>query len=342
MALTRIGQITGELQSVIEFSYTDGTHPVNASTKAYTGTRSWRCQSNTGAFGFALPPTTTQIKSHFFINHDGHDSTSYDPKLFDWTGSLGNDYVYWDATDSFLKLNVNGVVVDTISAASAGFSLIDTWHSVGISLYTDASAGFVSVYINGVSVLNFSGNTGTYLDTLSTADSVNIYGGWSPYAYIDDWYVDDATGEANSLPEAKRFLLSNVTSSNTSEWTNTDGDSINNYTYVDDIPNDGDTSYVSAASSGLKDDFGIAGITVPSGYKIDAAIPVAVTKNTQPGPEIKLYTYDGTTFQVGDSQSLSTIFSLISERQPLQPDGSSWDEINFDAIKVGIESGGTY
>jgi hypothetical protein len=345
MALERLGQVTGETNDTSEFIVIDGLalgSPTISSTKAHTGTYSIRAGHATECFGLGFP-STTQIRSNYFLNHSGPYSGG-EPVLFAWDGDFRST-IEWDSVGGVLELVIDGVQVDTTSPTVIQGT--DTWYSLGLSLFTDGVAGFVTFYVDGIAVLTYSGNTGTYVNAVyAGGEGVQepITGGWNSYAYLDDFYVDSAVGEADAPPASKRFLYTPVNGNGTdSDWTGSDGDSVDNYLLVNNVPIV-PAEYVVADAAALKDGYTVAPTTIPVGYEIVAEIPIAVAYRLDVGvpSTVKLYSYDGATYQASGEKTLPADSGVIFDRQETQPDGGSWDESSLNAMEFGVESSGTY
>lgn len=349
MAFTRVWQAGAELQALnesseyVSASYGGGSMTVS-STKAKTGSYSFRSGTNDYPRGYA--GVLTQFRAGVFINHNGVSGTVAGRKSFIFvvpTTGITNVEVYWDHNTSLLNLVVNGTAVDTIDVGAAGFSTTNTWFHLGITYKAHASTGFVSVYLDGTKILEFTGNTGTQADGVYFGGRSTSINGWTNYAYFDDFYVDSASGDADAAPPSYRFLWQAVNAAGTSAaWTATGASP--NYACVDDaVPND-DTDYISAASSGLVDYYNTASVAVPTGYVINAVIPTGWAKKTDAGTdsEIKLGTRLSGTDVDGTAQNLPTAYGLVFERHATKPGGGSWSESDANSAEIKIESAGAF
>lgn len=108
------------------------------------------------------------------------------------------------------------------------------------------SAGTAIVRINGQEVLNLSSvNTSPNGDNI--ADVLNVQGpGGSAFVYVDDLYVNDSTGTANTsfMGDVKVGVIVGRIDGDFIEWTTSSGSV--HFSLVNEIPPDGDASYVSA------------------------------------------------------------------------------------------------
>ena len=348
MTITRIWQAGAELNTLAEWPVQSaGTNlPTISSTKARTGTYSLRVQAgNVKSVGVAFA-SVTQIRAGTWLNHNGlaGSTTTYQGVLFRWTTPAGNaNYLRWKG-DTGIELVIAGTVVATISPAVMGISSVDTWYHIGINVFTDATVGWASVYVDGVQRIIVTGiNTSTGITEFYCGGSTGSLGGWASYAYFDDCYVDSTEGEADEAVPQKRFLWA-VANDNgaSSQWVGNDANSVDNYALVDDVTPDADTTYVYTQAVDQKDAYALVDITVPVGYVIVAAIPTALAKRAGVTEEIKLVTFDGTTTILSAAKVPAAAYAPVWDRQPTQPDASAWNETDFNATEFGQQSSGTF
>lgn len=344
MTITRLHQAGAELNNILsEFTSVSNIAVVTSSTKAQSGAYSFRFQNQYTA-SLVLSTTYTQLRAAFFALHFGTGAGD-DPGLiaFAGSGTIGIE-LRWDGDASTFVLYRNTTQI--ASALSAEFAAEDAWHHVAIDLKLDNSAGWVYVYVDGVAVIEFDGDTIGTVSALDTvrfgSDRTNI--SWDNYLYIDDFYLDSTTGEsAPTAPPDYRFLpvLPNG-NGYISQWVGNDGNSTDNYLLVDEVTPDGDTSYVESAVSGEIDSYTMTDPTIPTGWEISAVIAMAVAKKLNAGGSLDLKlntrtTVSGTPYSASSSPiTLGTSYALAWERRPLRPDGGAWNETTANALEIGV------
>jgi hypothetical protein len=115
--------------------------------------------------------------------------------------------------------------------------------------------GAVIVRINGQVVLNLSSvNTSPNGDNV--VDVVQIVGpGGTSFVYVDDLYVTDDSGSSNQsfLGDVQIGLIMPASPGDYSQWTPVPGST--NYLMVNEIPPDGDATYVDATVPSLIDSY---------------------------------------------------------------------------------------
>lgn len=344
MAFTRLGQWGAELQSTTEWQINGATEPVISNTKARTGSYSARYTNTTSPIGFGTG-SVTQIRAGVWLNHNGRGATGSGNYaiIFQWVTPAGNtNYVRWNNNTNVLELVVANSVVTSVGAATAGFTTTDQWYHCGLTVFANGSTGWASFYLDGVQQL-----TGTSLNTSTAISAVYCGGstlnGWANYAYFDDMYVDSASSEDDAAPQLKRFLWGIANGNGTtSEWVGSDGNSTDNYQLVDDAPPDGDTTYVYTQTTAKTDLYAMGNVTVPTGYSLVAAIPVVMAKRAGSTEQVQLLAYDGANTTTGTAQDPAASYAPVWERMTTQPDGTDWNETDFNAMQFGVKSAGTF
>jgi len=227
----------------------------------------------------------------------------------------------------------------------------NTYYHVGIDAKFAASGGWLSLYIDGDLVLNFSGDTTATQVAKVTFGTYPRPAGYSAlwetlqYAYYDDLFIDDTTGEgaAAVVPDRRFSLISPDGDGNYSQMMGSDGDQINNSLLVDEIPPSG-VDYVKAASTDLFDSYVMADYTKPGSASIIAVIPIVRAKKESVADiQLALGTRLSSTDLIGSDQALGTSYArAIFERQTTKPGGGAWAEADVDGAEVIIKSRGTY
>lgn len=336
MAITPLWMAGAEFGNLKEFDNTFGSLTVST-TQVKTGTYSFR-SNNSGACGDTyVAGSQMRAACHIYPtpgDHTNGNGAAYF-QIMNSTSVLAG--VYSDDIGVTIKIVVSGSVVETLSPMA-----FSTWQHWGFDWKADAAAGWFNFYIDGVVFASYSGNTGTTASTKVRWLQDAAINDLTNYTYIDDLYIDDTTGEAAPLPPPdKRFLLAIPSSDTAANWTPSTGAS--NFALVDEIPTSA-TDYVSTTASGTVDTYGVTVPTYPTGYTVAAVWPTALAFKSDGGTatELTLRIADGVTDDDGASQSLPTTQGVITERFPLQPDGSAWNNADFEAWSYGIVSSGTF
>ena len=169
----------------------------------------------------------------------------------------------------------------------------------------------------------------------------------SNYAYLDDIYIDSMTTDVDALPPAYGFMPSYAESNGDHlDFTPLAG-ALQNAAMVDDgAVDDGDTTYNFKNSSGgaPKDSLETDDITLPTSYVISAVIPWAICRklNAADDAQITLTAYDGGTLKAGTAQTVPLTYGYRRDRFTTQPDGSTWNETDFNNMQFGYRADGSF
>lgn len=349
MAWTWVWGSGAEMQHVNEceedLTYGSSSAAIS-STKAKTGTYSYAYSGNMRPRGKTFP-STSRTRSSVFINHNGLIGAGGATRwaIIQYVKSSVDILVAWNSSTATLDIVVGGSVVDSINVASAGFSTTNTWHHVGVTCKADASTGFVSVYLDGVQILTYSGNTGTGITACYFGGRTSSSGSvWAASAYFDDFMLWSGDGsDADEPVPSYRLLWSSVSGAGTlNAWTVTGAATA--YECLDDgVPND-NTDYIVAASSGLKSYLATTDITVPAGYEVSAVYAASWTQKTDAGTDsrVKLGSRLSSTDSTNTSLAPTTTYGPVMERHATNPSGAAWSESDVNNAELMIESAGTF
>lgn len=371
MTITRQCTLTAERQTTADLSVFAATAPSISSTIARTGTYSYRAANTTYAFGRAIT-SMSAVRIGYWLHHNGVTAGGF-PQLF-MVGSgtsLDESYllrVEWDEATGVLRVRraTASNTYETLDSASVPAALLATASHVhvGMTLYSHASSGFLTVYVNGVAVLNHTGDTRlSAWNGLGGGSSAQIFdtsfsrfwvagraqsgdSSFASFAYADDIFVDSYASEPDLPVPSRRFLerICNAAGGN-AEWTPL---ASTNVSQIDDGQpnggaNDGDTTYNKAEAANLRDTFEFNSITLPDGYRVIAVMPYAHCKSLDSGPEISLHLWDGATYGDGADQVPPLDYTIeLFERFTEMPDTSEFDEAGVNGLQAGYRSRGTF
>jgi len=272
---------------------------------------------------------TKVIGFHFNNAVVGSSSTiNYNEQHF-LVNFLGPNINFWINSTSSLqaRLGRDGPIIATWNVALTG----SAFNHIQIEVFSGASVGTIKVLVNGALVeeektgLNTGGSDMTGI-SIGTASSSTFT--------VDNIYLSDQIeGELVSI-------LRKPASDASVQFTPSTG--TDNYAMVDDMAQDGDTTYVESDTVGHVDTYEYE--DVPSGYQVKAVSlvtvarkddagartlqPVSVQDATQRsvGPEIVLATAYPTTTGSGAIVTLSTA-----------PDSTEWSRSKVNDVKWGFK-----
>lgn len=368
MTIERLAQFTAETRVLTDLSLVTGTDvPAISSVQAKTGTYSYRVQTTDAPWGagFSSPKTAIRIGFWLYMN-----STSVDDGIIyrvgystaNTTTSMHLRIYYNDATGTLQILrpldNTDYEELDSIAVPSV-FLTTGTWFHVGITHKIDSADGFITMYINGTSVMEFVGDTRpsrfNFVEDPDVVEYVNdtpfvhimgrlnsAAGGFSD-VFVDDVFVDSIVGEDDAPVPSRRFLMVLPTGAGEdAEWIPLSSTNVSN---VDDNPNDGDATYNKALAADLRDTFAMGDITLPVDHRIVAVLPSPFAKRLDSEIQhlLSVHAWDGLQYEDSADLDLSMSYDVpVFARFTLQPDGSAWTEGDFNAMEFGYRARGTF
>ncbi len=318
--------------------------PVRSTTKAKTGAYSIRTTYGIEPWGFGVSPAIAGLRTGFYLNHNGLFSDATIILIHETLTSTWPIELVWMKDELRWDLTINGVIQDQVTTASIGFDIVDQWFHIG--LIAD-KANYVSVYLDGVQVLTYSGAvTGANWDAVAYGQNRQT-NSWYPYTYFDDVYVDSLVGEADTAPPAYQFFPSyaNGVGSNTG-WTASPA--VGNYLNVDDgaiHDEDATINRVTTSVGSLKDTHEVQNIALPADYVINAVHSWQIARKLNAADDAQVFPilFDGLNYgKAGSAIPVPIWWSYLRERFELQPDGTAWNEIDFNNMEAGYEAGGSF
>lgn len=221
----------------------------------------------------------------------------------------------------------------TLLATSAGAHPLGAFHLYVGSVIADAG-GSVTVKVDGVDVVTFSGDTRNG-GTSGVINQLSYPAGNSSYHFSDLW-INDSTGSVNNgFDGVVRVVAGRMSADGASgvQFTRLSGAA--NYEMIDDTIglHDGDITYNSGASAGLKDFFtvnasdfsGMAGTIVGTALVYWAKTPDGGTHTTRG------LTKKGGTTTNGVTVAVSGSYTRYEDSLPLDPQtAAAW--ASFSAI----------
>lgn len=340
MAITRIWQSGWELQSEA-LELTAETTSLNT-TYAKTGIRSLNITTaNNGTGYYEHSAALTQCRLGFHWRQDGNTALSGALNICSLrSGTTAICSIQYNIFTSEWVVLCGSTEVGRQSDPVANAR--NTWMHIGVDVKIDGAAGWVQVYRDGNLIINFSGDTndgGANFNRLYWGSSTGSV--WTT-TMVDDCYWDNTAGEgAGAAPPDLRFqyILPNG-DGNYSNWTGSDGNSVNNSLLVDELP-PSSTDYVSVTTQPVTDSYALADYTPTPGATVAAVIPTAMALKDLAGTTLKLAlgTRLSATDVVGTAQALTTGYLRYWERQTTKPGGGAWTESDVDSAEVVIQSG---
>jgi len=228
---------------------------------------------------------------------------------------------------------------------SGGTLIQDTWVCVEVHALIHPTDGVVQVKVDGVTVIDYSGNTRGVAASTDLINSVWLGAGTgtsSRYDFLraiyDDLAINDTLGDVNNSWVGRGGIYpALVTGPGThSEFTPLAGSNADN---VKEVPADEDTSYVASNTLGHRDLYATGGI-VPTDGTITAVQVVHRARLSEVGiSNLKALVRDDGADSVYDAQAVDSSYRYLAQILELAPDGSVWSVAKINALEIGQQVG---
>ena len=228
--------------------------------------------------------------------------------------------------------------------ASGGIVPLNTWCCIELHALIDNAVGVVQVRIDGVQVIDFSGDTQMGAETMIRAvrwgapDSV-VIGAYSCYGYFDDLAINSIHGIRNNswLGLGGTVGLVPTGAGNYTQLTPSAGA---NWAAVNEVPPDDDAAYVEQDTADLKDTYRMQDLVItPEQVANIAAVQwLCRAYNTvaQGGNFARLMRLYGIDHQ-GDDVGYDRTYDYHPEILAESPDtGQEWTEDEVNALEAGV------
>lgn len=224
-----------------------------------------------------------------------------------------------------------------IATASKPFT-DSVWAFVQIRAHIAGSGGSCEVWLNGEKVIDFSGNTqATGNAWVSQWWVRSTLAGTVSGHRFDNLVVYNESGAAPNARTPETRIYSDLPESDAlAEWTPNAGS--NNYSRVNQNPPDGDTTYVSAATSPLTDRYGLPA-SVPPGSTIYAVAAQGVLRKDDAGDNnLKfLVRTNSLDFEAPSAIVVPASFQWFRDIWTQNPDTTApWTPSAVNAAQIGI------
>ncbi len=245
-------------------------------------------------------------------------------------------HITQNVSSNKLEAYVNNVLVAT------GPNIYNTgqWNLVEVYIKIDDS-GNIQTKLNGLSDINYSGDTkpgsDTYVDNLYFINDTGSGGG----PWIDDLALNDTGGGSdNSWCGDGHIEILNPITGGTYAWTGSDGDSVDNYALIDDIPPNSDTDYIKSSTATQQDIHTLSDFTGAGKIPVRVWAECRAKDNDATSGQIKLgFKTDGTVYLSASARTLSGNYArVIGDDAKVNPfDSGAWEDADLDAIQFVVE-----
>jgi len=242
---------------------------------------------------------------------------------------------------SFANTGTN-LVVSNGNGTVLGTAVINyeqgVWHFYELNVVFSATAGSVILKRDGATLLTLT-NVNTIHSANATADTLWLTSNNGQCLY-DDVYMCDATGTRNNtfLGDCRVTLWVPTQDGVHKDFIPSTGTS--HYAMVDDVPSDGDATYVSSGTVGAIDTYRTPAATFAGTVK-GLKVGVTARKDDAGNRSVGIVIGDGVdpVTQLGANFALTTVYTrqvtAVMETNPLT--GNPWTLADIQADEFGLE-----
>lgn len=227
----------------------------------------------------------------------------------------------------------SGVVLGTSTPTiTAG-----VWHHIEVKFTCHASTGAFIVKLDGVEVINYSGDTNS--NGNNSLDTVWFYSAntASQTKSIDDLFILDTAGSLNNdwLGQCSVKALHPDGAGAVTQWTPSAG---SNFQCVDDAAQNGDTDFVSTATASNKDLYAF-GNTGASDTPLAVEVAAVVRKDDATVRTLAPTMRSNATDVDGATVTLTTTYDYAELYRDTDPNTSAaWTKAGVDALQAGVKA----
>lgn len=218
-----------------------------------------------------------------------------------------------------------------------------SWYYVEVKAKLHDSLGYVTVKVNGQTILDLQNIDTKNGGTKTVFDYVAMSGSWvnnGRYAASDDIYLCNGAGTVNNdfLGDVAIETLYPNGDGSSSQFTGSDGNSLLNYQLVDEPGTVVMTDYVEDSVSGHKDLYAISNLARSSGPVLGVQVTDHVVNTDSGAVSAKVSLKSGATSVASAAFPLVTTPGIIRKMWEQNPDTSAaWDVASVNSLEAGIE-----
>lgn len=227
----------------------------------------------------------------------------------------------------------------TVLATSNNAITKNVWHLIEFYIkIADAPDGRFTLFVDGISEMTFSGDNKTTaysnIDRLFVPDAATQF-------YIDDFACNDTDNSDgkndNSWCGDEHYELHPANDNgDVNNWTGSDGDKVNNYALVDEVPPTGDTDYVKSDTPAEQDMYKVTAFTDTGKIVTRIWAECRARDSNATAGEIKIgYKTGGSVYLCSTDRVLPSNYArIVGDEALINPvDSGVWEKADLDAIQ---------
>lgn len=224
----------------------------------------------------------------------------------------------------------------TLVATGTHVLSLSTWYLLEVHVKIDNTTGVLEAKLDGISEASFSGDTQP--STATTFDKITYFM-QDNNTYYDDLAMNNTSGGSDNswCGDGRIVALLPNAAGDLSQLTNSAGTSVNNYTYVDERPSNGDTDYVEGAVVDNKDLYNLSAIGLTNIIVKRVWAEARARDTVASGGLISLVIKTNSAEYASSDFSLLTSYTAVKGPEYLiNPNTATlWTISDLDALQVG-------
>ena len=233
-----------------------------------------------------------------------------------------------------VKRGATTLVTDTTSNSTN-----TDWHVFAVRVLVDDAAGTVTIKKNGTQIVAFDEQDTNNGGAIPQIESFRLNGTHAGTTWFDDLIVidtADATAPTDFIDVSARVDTLMPDGDEETSWTPLSGTT--HYEMLDDVPSDGDTTYVESASVNARalctlDAIGYTPTTI-YGVKATAVAKEDTAGSLEVAPAIKI----GSTHYTGTAVAIDTSYKRLAHTWTTNPSSAvAWTRADVNALVSGAK-----
>jgi hypothetical protein len=312
-------------------NYTSKGYSSTAGTTSFVtgrfGGLALRVQSANGAVTFGLPGSYTGLAWGFAYRPSNLIASTLIAQFMTSGSIVCSLFLLATGALQFVRGSTTGTNVLCTTAVVASVS---NWTYIEMEFTQSATVGAVNIYCNGALAASATAvNTGaTAINQLGYAGTNSGFNAVT--SDFDDSYVKNvATRNGECKVETLR-----PSSDAAVQWTPNSG--ATNFSRVNEAASDGDTSYVSSATVGQTDLYGVGALGSSPANIMAVQVTVIARKDDAASRQLATVNKSGTTTSTGATRALGSTYQTFSDIYETNPDTTSaWTPTTVNGLQVG-------
>lgn len=245
-----------------------------------------------------------------------------------------------EATNNYLQVRLGSAAGTILGTSATPFPILTQWRSINMWVKINSSTGRVVVKVDGVTQIDYTGNTKNG-GTNTTIDGIRMSMAYGSAKALADLVICDASGSINNTYPGDISCIRRLPNANGSysDFTGSDGNSVNNYLLVDDSPSD-TADFTFAATASLLDSYGVEDLPLAATAVMGVRAVAKCAKSGAGSAGMSVFVREGSTDTFGPDVPLSTSFAWQGDdiRELCPSTSAAWTISDVNAMEIGVRS----